>query len=88
MKLIFDIGDPDFLSCRHFSVRQQVFCSLELAALLLLNTNMYRINEIPSYLIVIKRQYTTGGGVDMPSGSSVWCLVFGVMNCTVVEVKQ
>lgn len=26
--------------------------------------------------------------VDMPRGSSGLCLVFGVMNCTVVEVKQ
>jgi len=61
---------------------------LELTALLLLNTNIYRINEILSYLIVVRRYYTTGGGVDMQSGSSGWCLVFGVMNCTVVEVKQ
>jgi len=57
--MVLDIGDPDFLSCRHFSTGQQVFYNLELAALLLLNTNIYLINEIPSYLIVVRRQYTT-----------------------------
>jgi len=53
--MILDIDDPDFLSVdRHFSVEQQVFCNLELAALLLLNTNIHLINEIPSYLTVVK----------------------------------
>jgi len=50
-----DIDDPDFLSCRHFSIEQQVFYNLELAASLLLNTNIYRINEMLSYLIVVRR---------------------------------
>ena len=45
--IIFDIDDPDFLSCRHFSIGQQLFYNLELAALLLPNTNTYLINEIP-----------------------------------------
>ena len=58
MTMILDIDDPDFLSCRHFSIEQQVFYNLELAALLLLNTNIYVINEIPSYLIVVGRYYT------------------------------
>jgi len=30
----------------------------------------------------------TGNGVDMPSGSNAWCQIFGMMNCTVVEVRQ
>jgi hypothetical protein len=47
MKMILDIDDPDFLSRRHPSVRQQVFSNLVLAALLLLNTNAHIINEIP-----------------------------------------
>jgi len=41
MTLILDIDDPDFLLCRHFSTGQHVFYNLELAATLLLNTNMY-----------------------------------------------
>ena len=35
LTLLFDIDDPYFLSCRHFSIEQQVFCILEIAALLL-----------------------------------------------------
>ena len=53
--IICDIDDPDFLSSRHFSVRQKVFYNLELAALLLLNTNINLINKILSYLIVVRR---------------------------------
>ena len=41
--IIFDIDDPDFLSSRLFSISQQVLYNLELAALLLLNTNIYLI---------------------------------------------
>ena len=37
MTKVLDIEDPDFLSRRHFSMEQKVFCNLELAALLLLN---------------------------------------------------
>ena len=44
--MILDIDDPDFLSCRHFSIGQQLFYNLELDALLLLNTIIYLINEI------------------------------------------
>jgi len=55
MTMILDIDDPDFLSYRHFSIGQQVFYNLELAVLLLLNTNIYLINEIQSNLIVVKR---------------------------------
>jgi hypothetical protein len=58
--MILDIDDPDFLSCRHFSIEQQVSCNLEIAALPLLNTIIYLINEVPSYLIVLRRYYTTG----------------------------
>ena len=40
-----------FLSCRRFCTEQQVSYALELATLLLLNnTNIYLINEMPSYL--------------------------------------
>jgi len=55
MTMVLDFEDPDFLSCRHFSSEQQVFYTLELAVLLLLNTNICLINEIPSYLIVVRR---------------------------------
>ena len=55
MTMILDIDDPDFLSCRHFCIKQQVFYNLELVALLLPNTVIYLINEIPSYLIVVGR---------------------------------
>jgi len=54
MTMILDTDDPDFLSCRHFSSGQQLFYNLELADLLLLNTILYLINEIPFYLIVIR----------------------------------
>ena len=59
MAMILDIDDPDLLSCRHFSIGQQVFYNLEIAALLLLNTNIYLIKEIPSYLIVVRRSCKT-----------------------------
>ena len=36
----------------------KLFCNMELAALLLLNMNKHLINEIPSYLTVVRRQYT------------------------------
>jgi len=52
--MILDIDDPDFQSCLHFSIGQQIFYNLELANLLLLNTNIYLINEIPFYLIVVR----------------------------------
>jgi len=45
MTVVLDIDDPGFLSCRHFSSGQQVFYNLEFAALQLLNTNIYLINE-------------------------------------------
>jgi hypothetical protein len=59
MTMVLDIDDPDFVSCRHSSTGQPEFCNLELAALLLLNTIMYLISEIPSYLIDVRWQYTT-----------------------------
>ena len=50
MTLILDIDDPDYyLQSRHFFIEQEVFYILERAALLN-DTNIYLINEIPSYL--------------------------------------
>jgi hypothetical protein len=46
--IIRDIDDPDFLSSRHFSVRQQVFYNLELAALLVLNTSIHLMKYYPT----------------------------------------
>jgi len=57
--LLYDNGnvidDPGSLTCRHFCIQQQVFYDLEIAVLLLLNTNIWLINEIPSYLIASRR---------------------------------
>jgi hypothetical protein len=80
MTMIFDIDYPDFLSCRHFPTEQEVFYNLQLAALLLLNTNiyiyiyiyMYLTNEIPSYLIVVRRWYTTLGKLNNDVLEIIW----------------
>jgi len=58
MTMGLDIDDPNFLSCRHSSTGQQIFYNLELAALLLQNTNIYLIIEIPSHLILVRLPYT------------------------------
>jgi hypothetical protein len=55
MTIVLDIDDPEFLSRGHHSSGQKVFYTLEFSALQLLNTNMYVINGIPSYLIVVRR---------------------------------
>jgi hypothetical protein len=55
MTLIPDVDDPDFLSCRHFPIEQQVFYILDPAAFLLLNnTSLYLVNEILSDLYIRK----------------------------------
>ena len=49
MTVILNIDHPDFLSCRHFSVGQQVSYNSEIAALVFMNTNIGKATPLQAW---------------------------------------